>query len=132
MTALALALEPAGGPLDVIQFTLPPELEAAAPPEARGADRDEVRLMVARRDGRDLEHVRFRDLPGYLQQGDLLVVNTSATLPAALPATGPGGLDLVMHLSTRLPADLWITELRTVGAGPYRDGQAGTTIALPG
>jgi S-adenosylmethionine:tRNA ribosyltransferase-isomerase len=120
------------GPLDVIHFNLPPELEAAEPAEARGLARDEVRLMVAWRHGRDLEHATFRDLGQYLEAGDLLVINTSGTLPAAVPATGPGGADLVMHLSTRLPAGLWVMELRRADGSQYRDGEAGLSIALAG
>ncbi len=34
-----------------LDFDLPPELEAAEPPEARGLARDEVRLMVSYRGG---------------------------------------------------------------------------------
>ena len=76
-----------------LAFELPPELEAGAPPP----ERDEVRMLVAAA-GRPLVHARFRDLPGFLRRGDLLVVNASATLPAALPAGG-----LTLHLSTPLP-----------------------------
>ena len=69
-----------------LAFELPERLEAHEPPEARGLGRDDVRLMVASaHDGR-IVHARFRDLPEFLEPGDLLVVNTSATLPAALPA----------------------------------------------
>ena len=68
-----------------LAFTLPPALEAAEPPEARGLARDAVRLMVARGRG-PLVHARFRDLPDHLRPGDLLVINESATIPAALPA----------------------------------------------
>jgi S-adenosylmethionine:tRNA ribosyltransferase-isomerase len=77
-----------------LEFELPPALEAHAPPR----ERDGVRLLVAtRHDGR-LVHARFRDLPSYLRAGDLVVVNTSATLPAALPAGR-----LTLHLSTPAP-----------------------------
>jgi S-adenosylmethionine:tRNA ribosyltransferase-isomerase len=120
------------GPLDVIHFKLPPELEAAEPAEARGMARDEVRLMVAWRHGRAMEHACFRELARYLEAGDLLVVNTSGTLPAAVPATGPGGAELVMHLSTRLPAGLWVIELRRADGSQYREGEAGLSIALAG
>ena len=55
-------------------------LEAHEPPEARGLRRDEVRLMVAsRHDGR-LVHTQFRELPQFLEPGDLLVVNVSDKL----------------------------------------------------
>ena len=73
-----------------LAFTLPPALEAAEPPEARGLARDAVRLMVAR-DGEPLVHTRFRELPRQLRAGDLLVVNESATLPAALDARRADG-----------------------------------------
>src|SRR5262249_45430415 len=67
-----------------LQFELPERLEAHEPPEARDLARDGVRLLVARkRDGR-ISHARFTDLPSYLLPGDVVVVNNSATLPAAL------------------------------------------------
>ena len=65
---------------------------AEPPPE-----RDAVRLLVAA--GERLRHAHFHDLPDLLQPGDLLVVNTSATLAAAIPAAG----GLWVHLSTPLP-----------------------------
>ncbi len=111
--------------------------EASEPPEARGLARDEVRMLVARRRGEPrLQHARFLDLPSQLAPGDLLVVNTSATLPAALPARRAGeSLDL--HLSTPLPgADpdatplRYVVELRRDG-GPLRDAAAGERLALP-
>ena len=65
---------------NLLDFHLPEALEAHEPPEARGLRRDEVRLMVAtRHDGR-LVHARFRELPSFLEPGDLVVVNVSATI----------------------------------------------------
>ncbi|HEY8770693.1 MAG TPA: S-adenosylmethionine:tRNA ribosyltransferase-isomerase, partial [Thermoleophilaceae bacterium] len=64
----------------------PARLEAREPPEERGRDRAEVALMVGGGHDGELVHARFRDLARFLVPGDLLVVNTSATLPAALPA----------------------------------------------
>ncbi|HKE98458.1 MAG TPA: S-adenosylmethionine:tRNA ribosyltransferase-isomerase [Actinomycetes bacterium] len=125
MTALLL---PGGGQL---AFELPDELAATGPPEARGLARDQVRLMVASRTTGDLVDTWFRRLPGFLAPGDLLVVNTSGTLPAALPA----GADRLVHLSTRLPDGHWIVEpRRRAGAGSLRaaDGHAGQALALPG
>ena len=69
-----------------IEFTLPAELEAHDPPEARGTPRDRVRLLVSRATTGQLSHHRFDELPGLLLPGDLIVVNTSGTLPAAVPA----------------------------------------------
>src|SRR6185295_9145897 len=77
-----------------LEFVLPPELEAGEPPEARGLARDEVRLMVSYCAGNRVAHTQFRDLPNYLAAGDLLVINTSGTLNAALSATRSDGTPL--------------------------------------
>jgi S-adenosylmethionine:tRNA ribosyltransferase-isomerase len=115
-------------------FALPVALEAHAPPEARGIDRDSVALMVAtRRDGR-LVHARFRDLPSFLVPGDMLVINTSATLPAALAARRGDGTSLELRLSTRAPrrpADEWVVELRTSGGEPFGGVRVGEVLQLP-
>ena len=67
-------------------FALPAHLEASEPPEARGLRRDDVRLLVSRVDTGSIVHARFNELPRWLAAGDLLVVNTSGTLKAALSA----------------------------------------------
>ena len=113
---------------------LPQRLEATEPPEARGLARDEVRLLVAHRSDPALWHRRFRDLPQHLEPGDLLVVNTSATLAAALPAVRADGTQLELHLSTPVPDDntgRWVVELR-LAQQPFRHGRSGETLALPG
>ena len=129
---------------DPVRFALPPELEASAPPEARGLRRDGVRLMVARRSGSPLEHRVFADLPSLLAPGDVVVVNTSATLPAGLPGTVRGGGPAAIHLSGRLPGGLWVAELRHRERGersgsvpaetttPWLDALPGTVVDLPG
>jgi len=86
--------------------------EAAEPPEARGITRDAVRMMVAHRADLRIAHTHAHDLPQFLDEGDLVVVNTSGTLAAALDALGEDGTPLVVHLSQRLPADRWLVELR--------------------
>jgi len=114
-------------------FELPARLEAHDAPEQRGLARDDVRMLVARGDGR-LVHARARDLPDFLRAGDLVVINTSATLPAALPARRADGAELELRLSTPLPGagdDRWVVELRT-GTEPFRGGRAGDTLELPG
>lgn len=84
--------------IETLEFTLPPALEAHEPPEARGRTRDGVRLLVGRRAGGEVSHHEFPNLPDLLRPGDLLVVNTSATLPAAVR------LDkIAVHFSTPLP-----------------------------
>jgi S-adenosylmethionine:tRNA ribosyltransferase-isomerase len=115
-----------------LHFELPPELEAAEPPEARGLRRDEVRLMVSYLDDDRVVHSSFRDLPDFLEAGDTLVVNTSGTMNAALPAEYRDGTPLTVHLSTHLPADLWVVELRSSsGDEPVLDGKPGETLILP-
>src|ERR671933_1348176 len=98
--------------LSLLDFDLPPELEAGEPPEARGLSRDEVRLMVSYRGDDRVVHSRFRDLGDFLEAGDVLVINTSGTMNAALKAEREDGTTLELHLSTRLPANLWIVEVR--------------------
>lgn len=109
-----------------LDFTLPASLEAVEPPEARGLARDQVRLLVSERRTGRIVHAYFTDLPDFLESGDLMVVNDSATLPAALTAHRADGTALAFHLSTRLPAGLWVVEPRKV------DGTRGEQLTLPG
>ena len=114
-------------------FDLPDRLEAHEPPEQRGLARDEVRMMVARRSDGRLCHARARDLPDFLNPGDVAVVNTSATIPAALLARRTDGLELDLHLSTPLPGGPeghWVVELRH-GARRFRAARAGESLSLP-
>ncbi|MGQ0824293.1 MAG: S-adenosylmethionine:tRNA ribosyltransferase-isomerase [Actinomycetota bacterium] len=109
--------------------------EASAPAEARGITRDAVRMMVAYRHDLCVVHAHAHDLPQYLDEGDLVVVNTSGTLAAALDALGEDGSPLVVHLSQRLPADLWLVELRRPNAGatePWFEDPPGTRLRLVG
>jgi S-adenosylmethionine:tRNA ribosyltransferase-isomerase len=96
----------------LLDFELPASLEAAEPPEARGVPRDEVRLMVASRASGTLIDTTFLHLPEFLEPGDLLVVNTSATIPAALDVLDADGPPIVLHLSTQLDDGTWVVEPR--------------------
>jgi S-adenosylmethionine:tRNA ribosyltransferase-isomerase len=119
--------------VSALAFELPAHLEAHEPPEARGLSRDQVRLMVARRSSGTLVHTRFDELPEFLDPGDLLVLNTSATFPAALPARRVDGQELELRLSTPSPSDPaedWVVELR-LGEQPFGDAQPGEELALP-
>ncbi len=98
-----------------LDLQLPKSLEAREPPEARGLTRDAVRLLVSHSHTDWLEHARFVELSAYLQPGDLLVLNLSATLPAALTARRRDGSELALHLSTQLPAGLQVVEFRLNG-----------------
>jgi S-adenosylmethionine:tRNA ribosyltransferase-isomerase len=112
-------------------FELPQSLEAGTPPEARGLTRDAVRMMVAHRHDGSLVHATFSELPAYLEDGDLVVVNTSGTLAASVPATDAAGRSFSVHLSTALPAGLWTVELRA-GDAPWFGAAAGESFSLPG
>jgi S-adenosylmethionine:tRNA ribosyltransferase-isomerase len=77
--------------LDLAPPPLPAALRASLPAELRGLRRDHVRLMVIDRARSQVSHSRFDHLGDFLSAGDLLVLNTSRTLPAAIPATRAGG-----------------------------------------
>ncbi|WP_030456200.1 S-adenosylmethionine:tRNA ribosyltransferase-isomerase [Herbidospora cretacea] len=106
-----------------IDFALPSVNEAHRPPEAR----DSVKLMVSDRRTGAITHHTFTDLPELLDPGDLVVVNNSRTLPAAVK------LDrLWVHFSTELPRGEWLVELRCPGGTTYKGGAPGEWLPLPG
>jgi S-adenosylmethionine:tRNA ribosyltransferase-isomerase len=111
-------------------FTVPAELSATEPPESRGLDRDGVRLLVAR-EGAPPQHLLFRDLPLVLEPGDLVVVNTSDTEPAAVDGHRDDGRPVTLHLSGPAPDGLHVVELRARGGRRVFDGVAGETVLLP-
>jgi S-adenosylmethionine:tRNA ribosyltransferase-isomerase len=123
--------------MTALAFELPAGLEAGEPPEARGLARDEVRLMVATRSDGEIAHRQVRDLPSVLAPGDLLVVNVSATLRAAIAARAADGTPLRLHASMPAPdargGDWWVVELRSPdGARPAGARAAGERLALAG
>ncbi len=115
-------------------FQLPERLEASEPPEARGLDRDQVRLMVSYRATDRVVHTRFQEIGRFLQEGDLLVINTSGTMNAAVPAERPDGTVLELHLSTHLSDTIWSIELRlpsVEGTKPFDKAIEGEILKLP-
>ncbi|WP_051371018.1 S-adenosylmethionine:tRNA ribosyltransferase-isomerase [Streptomyces sp. 142MFCol3.1] len=129
----AMGVPPFGGSRE--WGKVPEELSARVPAEQRGPglDRDSVRLLVSR--GTEVSHHEFVELPRELKAGDLLVVNTSATLSAAVDGR-VGDARVVVHFSTRGDDGRWAVELRDPdGAGTTRaraGGPAGTEVCLPG
>jgi S-adenosylmethionine:tRNA ribosyltransferase-isomerase len=123
--------------LPLLNFTLSSELEAKEPPEARGLARDEVRLMVSHFLNDQIVHTRFRQIGDFLSPGDVLVINTSGTLNAALPAIRSDGIQFELHLSTHLPSNFWVVEMRTYQDNrekttkPFYDIQPGESFELP-
>lgn len=109
--------------MTTVEFALPEELEAHEPPEARGLDRDSVRLLVGRKSTNEVSQHRFTDLPNLLTPGDVLVVNTSATMPAAVPVVGQTA---TVHFSTERPDGTWLVEIRNA------EGAVGEQYDLPG
>jgi S-adenosylmethionine:tRNA ribosyltransferase-isomerase len=92
-------------------FHLPSQLNADRPPERRGLARDGVRLLVLDRNTGQVTHTRFDRITEFLDPGDLLVFNSSRTLPATLVGT-------VRHLQ-------WAVEVRLAELLPD-----GTWLAL--
>src|SRR5712691_3647993 len=95
-------------------FTLPPELSAKEPPERRGIRRDQVRLLVIDRKTGCIEHTRFDKIDNYLHANDLLVFNSSRTLPASLRGcycSASHGPCMEVRLAEWLPDDSWLALL---------------------
>ena len=106
-------------------------LEATEPPEERG--RRPRRGQAARRDpvGRRDRAPAFVDLPAILEPGDLLVVNVSATLPAALGARRRTGTRVRVHFVDPRAAtdDSWrVVELRSADGSRPRGGHTGERL----
>ena len=109
-------------------FTLPAGVEAESPPTAR----DGVRLLVASPAG--LEHARFADFARHLEPGDLVVVNTSATLAAAVDGVRGDGRPVTVHFATARDDGDWVVEIRPgerEATGPVTDGRPGDRVVLP-
>jgi S-adenosylmethionine:tRNA ribosyltransferase-isomerase len=116
--------------MTLTDFRLPADLEAHEPPEARGISRDAVRLLVSRARTGEITHHAFGDLPGLLLPGDLLVVNVTATIPAAVGSAA----GLRVHFSTPLPDGSWLAELRAPSGAatrPHPGGSPGDVLTLP-
>lgn len=110
-------------------FELPESLSAAGPPESRGMARDDVGLLVARPTG--ITHTRFRDLADFIEPPDVIVVNNSATVAAAVQGVRPDGRHVAVHLSSPLADDTYLVELRCEdGSCRIHDGRVGEQIAL--
>jgi S-adenosylmethionine:tRNA ribosyltransferase-isomerase len=117
----------------IIQFDLPQHLACPKPTEERNLARDEVRLLITEGSGQ-IEHTTFNHFPLFLQKGDVLVVNTSATIPAALPVSLPGGRQGRLHISTKLHDRRWLVEIREITGNKtkrWHEGAEGMVFQLP-
>jgi S-adenosylmethionine:tRNA ribosyltransferase-isomerase len=119
--------------VSALAFELPRAQEATSPPEARGVRRDEVALLVADRGDGSIAHESFRHLPAILRPGDLVVINVSATLPAAVPGHRTNGAPVRVHFATAAPGldERWrVVELRSPDGSRPERGRAGETITF--
>ncbi|MBE7175962.1 MAG: tRNA preQ1(34) S-adenosylmethionine ribosyltransferase-isomerase QueA [Mucilaginibacter polytrichastri] len=66
--------------LSQFKFNLPESLVSESPAEHR----DESRLMVLHRDTGEIEHKIFKDILGYFEEKDVLILNNTKVFPARL------------------------------------------------
>ena len=86
-----------------LDYELPPELVAQQPLRRR----DDSRLLVYERATGEVRHRRFRDLPGQVSRGDLVVVNDTRVVPGRLHLRRPSGGEAEVLLVERLTGDRW-------------------------
>lgn len=110
-------------------FSSPDDRTATEPAELRSLGRDGVRLMVATPAG--IGHTIFSRLADHLRPGDVLIVNTSATVPGQLDGIRDGSA-VVVHIANRLPDGTRVLELRSApdAAAPVLNGRVGERIDL--
>ncbi|MCA8937605.1 MAG: tRNA preQ1(34) S-adenosylmethionine ribosyltransferase-isomerase QueA [Planctomycetes bacterium] len=108
---------------DTFNFEVPPDLIAQTP----AAKRDESRLMVVRRQAGTIEHLTFKDLPGLLNAGDLLVMNNTRVKPCRLHCSkeGTGG-----HVELFILRHLEGSDYEAL-TGSWRNIPPGARITLP-
>jgi S-adenosylmethionine:tRNA ribosyltransferase-isomerase len=107
-------------------------VRAASGPPTR---RDDVRLLVAEsgRESDRVSHASFADIGAFLAAGDLVVVNTSGTLSAAVDGTREDGRSVTVHFATELDDHDWVVEVRPRrrANGPVSDVRPGELVELP-
>src|SRR5215218_1127904 len=117
----------------LLQFDLPKDLACPKPTEERNFRRDEVRLLVTTKAGA-IEHTSFQHFPAFLKKGDVLVVNTSATVASAIPVLLPGRRKGRLHISTKLNEQEWMIEIREIignKTARWKNGRQGMRFNLP-
>lgn len=103
-------------------FELPEELIAQDPLE----DRSSSRLLVLNKETGDVEHHIFKDIVGYLNPGDCLVINDTKVLPARLIGEKEGtGAKVEVLLLKRKENDAWETLVK-----PGKKAKPGTKLVF--
>ncbi|HBG92376.1 MAG: hypothetical protein A2X54_00350 [Nitrospirae bacterium GWF2_44_13] len=92
-------------------FYLPEGLIAKKPSDERGLSR----LLVLHRNG-EMEHRTFSNLPAYLNEGDLLLLNNTKVFPARLTGIKPTGGKFEFLLVKEIGIDKW----EILSRGKYR------------
>ena len=101
-------------------FDLPQELIAQDPLE----DRASSRLLVLDRETGEETHRKFRDILGYLNPGDCLVINDTKVIPARLIGSREGtNAKIEVLLLKRRENDIWETLVK-----PGKKAKPGTVI----
>ena len=116
----------------MLKIKIPITSAAAEPPEERGLSRDQTRLMVSFGAKNRITHAKFYEIVDYLLPGDLLVINSSATIPASLPVKNLAGQNFELMLSQKILFGLWIAEINKDGREAFPGFQSGESFALPG
>ena len=115
-------------------LTLPARREATEPPEARGLRRDEVRLLVSHVDTDSVAHSRFR-VAAVAGPGRSSGRQHQRHVESSADGRTRDDDRFELHLSTRLPENFWVIEVRRPGpvaSLPCRDMRAGTLFELEG
>lgn len=94
--------------LSDFDYSLPRHLIAQAPARPR----DSARLLVLFRESGRVEHRVFRDLPEYLRDEDIVVLNDTRVLPARLRARRATGGDVEVLLLRPVSGTAWRTLVR--------------------
>ena len=103
-------------------FDLPQELIAQDPLE----DRASSRLLVLDRETGEVTHRKFRDILGYLNPGDCLVINDTKVIPARLIGSREGtNAKIEVLILKRRENDIWETLVK-----PGKKAKPGTVICF--
>jgi S-adenosylmethionine:tRNA ribosyltransferase-isomerase len=90
-------------------LTLPHKPGAKKTPVLRGINRDHVKLLVIDRNNARMYHSAFNHLSDFLRRGDLLIFNSSRTLPASLKTVNYNPQkNLEVRLAEHLSDDSWL------------------------
>jgi S-adenosylmethionine:tRNA ribosyltransferase-isomerase len=99
--------------IEEFDYLLPKEMIAQHPVEERTSSR----LLVFDRGKDTIEHRHFRDITGYLREGDVLVLNDSKVFPARLIGKKDTGGAVDILLVEKTGPDRWLCLIRNAKKG---------------